>query len=155
MNLYFSLKCKFSKQLISIIQKNDEISNKMKAVCVDDEPFPPSVTHVPTLEFDGKTYVGKRAFDHVSSLCAPKPPPSLQGMELGSGFTFIENGSQNFRFDGGISSSDISENVDERSMSSRFDIANGRESDKKASVDLMDQLKAQREKELPAQSKRV
>lgn len=153
MNLYFSMKCKFSKQLISIIQKNDEISNTMKAVCVDESSYPPVVTHVPTLEHEGKMYVGKHAFDHVSALNAPKPPPDLQGMELGSGFTFIDKGTQNFRFENGITSSDISEN--ENSMSSRFDAANGRETDKKSSNDLMDKLKAQRDNELPVQSKRV
>ena len=153
MNLYFSMKCKFSKQLISEIQKNENISNSMKAVCVDEESYPHNVTHVPTIEHDGKLFVGKQAFEYVASLGAPK---ELLGMELGTDFTFIENGTKNFRFDGGggLASSDISDRQ-MNDVSSRFDVANGREPEKKSSNDLMDQLKAQRESEIPLPMKRV
>lgn len=154
MNLYFSMKCKFSKQLISMIQKNEAVSNAMKAVCVDDEPYPPNVTHVPTIEHEGKLYVGKQAFERITALNDPKSK-DLQGMELGSGFTFIENGTQNFRFEHGISSSDISEKNGSETISSRFDIAKDGEPNKQSSSDLMDKLKAQRENEIPLPMKRV
>jgi len=167
MNLYYSLHCEYSKQIIEAM-KNTGLSTHVSAICIDNNSFPNSLTRVPAISLEnGNVLVGKQAFDFVHSQASENnnaaatvtpAKTEIMGPELGSasvGYAFIgdrKDIKDTFSFDNSALSScsieritDVHENQSgtqskekDKETSSRGDSSN-----------LMDKLLAQREQDIP------
>lgn len=147
-----------------MIQEHEHISKTTQAVCIDTQPFPQTVTRVPSIEVGEHLYVGKNAFDYIFTLSKDSggrvevdgpvdvKSSGLVGMELGSSFAFLEGGSNAFRFNSNLSSCNVAESFQTRYGNAGEDQATEEKGD---ASNVMEKLKAQRDSEIQLPSRRV
>lgn len=73
--MYFSKRCAYSKALLEALYAVPELTETTRTVCVEEEPFPRSITQVPAVEEGPTLYQGQDAFEWIRMKKRALPEP--------------------------------------------------------------------------------